>query len=486
MTPYKAAQKRVYEILEKAQKGDILSKVFDIFIFVLIILSIVSTMLETVPELKEGFSNLFRYFEIVSITIFTIEYLLRLWSSAQNPKYARTFVGRIKYIFSFMALVDLLAILPFYMPFIFPIDMRFLRALRLLRILRILKIGRYAAALDSMKKVLNKRKEDLLITIFSVGILLIISSSIMYYVETEAQPDSFTNIFQAFWWGIVTLTTVGYGDIYPITAVGKFLSSIVSFLGIGLVAIPTGILGSAFLEEISNKKEGSIEDVEFSEHIVFCGWSSTALSVFEELKSRNYQDKPMVLISQTPNPNIPGVTYINGDFADEAILKKAGIDRSSTCVVFATSGPNDTEQKIDLRSILTVYQIRRLNPDTHLIVEIVRKENAEIIKERMQGDEIIFKEDIDTAVTASAIRHPFISRFLYELLDGKGKVIKDITVRKAGLGKSEPVLFEKVLRYGIEKNITVLGFISLKDEKAYLAPSRGTEMQVDDKILFLG
>ena len=155
-----------------------------------------------------------------------------------------------------MAVIDLLAILPFYIPMLIPIDLRFLRVLRLTKILRILKLNRYSKSLQLLGKILKNKRADLLVTVFVTTILIIFASSLMYYIENPAQPEQFPNIVASFWWAITTLTTVGYGDLYPITILGKILSGVIALLGIGLVALPTGIISSGFIEELSQRKKG--------------------------------------------------------------------------------------------------------------------------------------------------------------------------------------------------------------------------------------
>jgi voltage-gated potassium channel len=169
-----------------------------------------------------------------------------------------------------MALIDLAAILPFYLPMFVIIDLRFLRILRLTRLLRILKINRYTESLDMIKVVLYQKKEELSVTMFITFLLLLLSSSIMYYVETDVQPDAFPNIIAAFWWGVATLTTVGYGDVYPITVIGKILSGIIALLGIGLVALPTGIISSGFMDQMSQKRKPK-EEKKKKSYCPYCG-----------------------------------------------------------------------------------------------------------------------------------------------------------------------------------------------------------------------
>ncbi len=252
-------KRKVYAMVENVSYEDLRTPKFDpfnIFIIVLIALNILAVILETVEGIYALASKFFGYFEAFSVIVFTIEYILRVWTCTLNEQYKNGLTGRIKFIFTPLAIIDLFAFLPFYIPMIIPFDLRFLRGLRLLRLIRVLKIGRYSEAVRLFGRVLSAKKAELLTSVFIIFVLLIISSSLLYYVEREAQPNKFSSIPQAMWWGVVTLTTVGYGDIYPVTPLGKFLSSIISLLGIGLFAMPTGILSAGFVEEIRARKEG--------------------------------------------------------------------------------------------------------------------------------------------------------------------------------------------------------------------------------------
>lgn len=244
---YKKIQSRVFEIIEKGKKGDISSVIFDAIIMTLITLNVASVFIESF-SLPENISKYLKYFEMFSIIIFTLEYALRVWTAPCLYPQKTSFKARIKYIFSFMALIDLLAILPFYIPFIITIDLRVLRALRIFRLFRLLKFNRYTKAMRNVFKVLKIKSVELISSVFIVIVLMLISSALMYSIEGSAQPEAFENAFSGLWWAIATFTTVGYGDIYPITVAGKILGGVVSLLGIGLVAVPTGIISSGFME----------------------------------------------------------------------------------------------------------------------------------------------------------------------------------------------------------------------------------------------
>lgn len=244
-------KKRIFGILEP---GDEDSKYFDPFIMALISLNVLAVVLETVDWLNASYGWLFRAFDMFSVAVFTVEYILRAWSCTENPRFRSPFSGRLRYLITPMAIIDLLAILPFYLPFVIP-DLRFIRALRLFRLFRILKLARYSDALKTFAEVLNLKKEELGVTLFATLIMLTVASSMVYEAENEVQPEAFANIPDAMWWGVVTLTTVGYGDIYPKTPLGKFIGSFVVIAGVGLFALPAGILASGFNEVLQRRKE---------------------------------------------------------------------------------------------------------------------------------------------------------------------------------------------------------------------------------------
>ena len=246
---------RVYEIVEAAKPNDRASRIFDIVLIVLVCLNIVAVMLLTVESLEARYVVWFKAFEFVSSIIFTVEYLLRIWAVTSDPRYAQPLRGRLRFALTPLAIIDLLAILPFYLPFFLPIDLRVLRAFRLFRLLRVLKLGRYSDSMRLLGSVISNKKEELSVCLFIGTVLLIIASSLMYFVENEAQPDGFSSIPESLWWGVATLTTVGYGDVYPITPLGRLVGALVSVLGIGMFALPAGILATGFADEIRRTRE---------------------------------------------------------------------------------------------------------------------------------------------------------------------------------------------------------------------------------------
>jgi len=253
----KMLKTKLYHLVEKGEHGSKINLWFDYSIMILILLNVIAIVLETVASIHSHYNIYFRAFEIFSVIIFTFEYLTRIYvSDLTHPTNSRL-KSAMKFIFSGYGLIDLLAILPFYLPFIVKLDLRFIRILRIMRFLRLLKINRYSNSLNIIGEVFREKKADLAITGFLTFLILIIASFLMYYVEGDVQHDKFPNIFACFWWAIATLTTVGYGDVYPITAMGKLISGFIAILGIGLVALPTGLVSAGFMEKINKKHHHS-------------------------------------------------------------------------------------------------------------------------------------------------------------------------------------------------------------------------------------
>jgi voltage-gated potassium channel len=249
-------KRRIYEILKISERKGSLSWKFDVFLITIILLNVIVMILETVEELYNNFSLFFDAFTWFSVVFFTIEYLMRLWTATESSHYRNPVTGRLKFMVSPQGIIDLMAFLPYYLPFI-GFDLRFVRILRIFRLFRIFRVAKYIKAIHVIRHVIRERKEELLVSLVFVTFLLIISSCLIYYVEHDAQPDAFSSIPATMWWSIATLTTVGYGDLYPITPLGKFMGSVIAVLGVGLFALPTGILASGFSEEISKKKQSS-------------------------------------------------------------------------------------------------------------------------------------------------------------------------------------------------------------------------------------
>ncbi len=251
-----------------------IARVFELFIISLILLNAVAIVLESFAPLYAAYKTYFFYFELVSVIIFTIEYLLRIAIADLSYPASSYFRSVWRFMKSWSGLIDLLAIIPFYLPLL--IDLRFVRTLRMMRLLRLLKLSRYSRAFSLISKVIKETRQELNISIFITMILLFFAATLMYYIENAVQPEAFPNIPATLWWAVATLTTVGYGDVYPVTPLGKILSGIIALLGIGIVALPTGIISAAFLNQLDELKKANAqqsleEETTQAVHCPHCG-----------------------------------------------------------------------------------------------------------------------------------------------------------------------------------------------------------------------
>ncbi len=249
----KSLRRHVFEALEGDPKSGRTGEVVQFVLLSVVVASIVALVIESVPEIRARAPGLFSTLEIGFVAIFTIEYVLRLWSctAAEPPRSAVW--GRARFAGKPMMIVDLIVILPFYLPFL-GVDFRVARLLRLMRLARVFKLARYTRAANSIRDAFLAKRSELTITFGFLLVLLLFSASVMYFAERDAQPEVFGTIPKSMWWAIVTLTTVGYGDVVPITPLGRVAASFIAVVGVGFIALPTGILGSAFVEELGRRR----------------------------------------------------------------------------------------------------------------------------------------------------------------------------------------------------------------------------------------
>ena len=245
---------RTFELLNPATFGDQTSRLWDQFFSLLILLNVIAVTLESVEKLHEKYEQIFHSFELFSILIFTVEYSLRVWVAPlkyENDSIA-SFSARIKYVFSVNGIIDLLSIIPFYLQFMLPgLDLRILRTLRLLRIL---KLSTYNSALSDLIEAIREERRSFIAAGYIFVVMFIIASSLIYFAEHQKHPTHFNSIPDSMYWALITLTTVGYGDVTPITALGKLIAVISAMGGVIVVALLTGIIASSFSLQMERRK----------------------------------------------------------------------------------------------------------------------------------------------------------------------------------------------------------------------------------------
>ncbi|HIP51785.1 MAG TPA: ion transporter [Campylobacterales bacterium] len=250
-------QDKLYVLFEKPEENKA-SFIFNSTIYILIFISIVNLMFSSVESLQNEYGNIITIVRNIIMPIFVLEYMLRLYASGSLDQY-KGVLGKFKYAKTPYAVIDLLAILP-YILLNSGFNSAFIRSLRLLRIFRLFRVKKYAMFIQQMRKITSNMKEELVVLLFYTVVLLVMLSFAIYELEHDAQPEVFTNVFQTMWWAVATLTTVGYGDMYPVTALGKIITAFITIIGIAFVAIPGGMFASEFMSEINKNKDRKAED----------------------------------------------------------------------------------------------------------------------------------------------------------------------------------------------------------------------------------
>ena len=241
-------KKRVFDIIQIGNRKDFISSAFDLFIVIVIVLNLSVTLLQTFDELAP-YEGILDVLELFTIIIFTIEYLLRIWTADLLYPDKPYWKAVLAFVLSLYGIIDFLTFFPYYLPIVFPMGAVAFRMFRVIRIFRLFRVNAQYDAFNVIINVLNDKKNQLISSICLILIFMVAASLCMYSLEHEAQPEQFANAFSGIWWSVSTLLTVGYGDIYPVTTLGKIMAIVISFLGVGMVAIPTGIISAGFVEQ---------------------------------------------------------------------------------------------------------------------------------------------------------------------------------------------------------------------------------------------
>ncbi len=366
---------KAFRIIEEGPSDSWLAKAVDAFLVAVIVVNVVSVCLETVPSLYAQHASAFHLIEFVSVLIFTVEYAVRVWVAPEHMPYSDMKPGRarLRYVLTPYAIIDLLAFLPFYLAFILPLDLRILRVFRLVRFF---KLARYSTGLRSLGRALQAEWRALAACLIIMAGLILIAGAVMYAAERNAQPDVFGSIPQALWWAVVTLTTVGYGDVVPVTVVGKMLGGVIMLFGLAMFALPLGIVATAFVQEVHRR-----------EFVVT--WSMVArVPLFSTLNASEIAEIMSLLKAQTVPAG--GIIVRRGEAADTMYFIASGEVELDLKDQTARLGSGDFFGEVAIlkksRRSATVAAVTRVNllalaaDDFHTLMER-RPEIAERIKQ---------------------------------------------------------------------------------------------------------
>ena len=397
----------------------------------------------------------------VFLIIFIFEYIIRFYIGTDflndafnksDGSFFKAITNKMRWMVKFFSLIDLLAILP---------AIRYLRVLRTIRIFRFLRLLRFFRVLKIFRHIENYllllrglTENWRLFTSFTVGAIFLVGlfSFGIYFFELHESSKQFSTYAKAFWH---SLQVIGFAEDSPTTIGGKFFSSIVTISNIffisGIISIMT-----VKMEKIMDKiKIGNFGRIRLKNHIVLCGFTRACEIVIDDLLKEKENFNNIVLITLNDDPNISGVIYFNGDFSEEKILKEVNLENAKTCIVFAEPRNGEDKKTTDLRTVLTVYNIESEYEKVHTISEINYRDNAKIIAEKVNGDELIYKEIIDANLISTCVRFPSISPLIYELLNSEGKKLQ--SKRLSDIGLDSGISMKDVKHSCIDRDWTVLG-----------------------------
>lgn len=374
-------RRRIFNIIQIGNKQDLPSWLFDWFIIIVICLNLFATIFETFKE-AQPYMPILRTIELVTVIIFIIEYILRLWTADFLYPEKKRLHARIAFIFSFFGIIDLCTFFPYLLPFVFPRGAVAFRIFRVIRIFRLFQINTQYNAFNVIINVLNEKKTQILSSVFLILILMVASSLCMYSLEHEAQPESFENAFSGIWWSMSTLLTVGYGDIYPVTTLGKLMAIVIAFLGVGMVAIPTGIISAGFVEQYSKLHSmvyhSEERDLKFITSTIYDrhAWNG------KKIKEIIFPPQLLLVIIKRKK---------------EVIIPKGDVTLKSGDVLVLGAKNFKEEADINLKEIIVKErnpwigkQVRELDISRQEIIVMIRRKNKVIIP---NGSTYIMKDD---------------------------------------------------------------------------------------------
>ena len=385
-------KKRIFEIIEVGAPGDYVSRVYDFIGAVAIILNLLVSIIATFAELRMAYGTILGVVERITVAFFAVDYLLRVWTA----KYLRPdqTVGRAtwRYLVSFTGLVDLFSFLPYYMPFFFPAGAAAFRMMRVVRIFRLFRINAYFDSINVITAVISSKKQQIISSVYIIVVLMLGSSLCMYSLEHEAQPEVFQNAFSGLWWSVSTLLTVGYGDIYPITTAGQLVGILITVLGVGMVAIPTGIISAGFVEQYSRLKR--ISELAQESDINF-------------IKVRLQKNDEWVgkTITEIQPPH--GMIIAAIQRKQEIVVPRGNVMLMDNDILVLGAIPRSDNQHIELKEIVLRKQhpwngqyIRDLDISRQTLIVMIKRDGKRLIP---KGDQMLLAGDRVTLYTQTYI-----------------------------------------------------------------------------------
>ncbi|MGV7106433.1 ion transporter [Flavobacterium sp. U410] len=477
-------KKWLYDILENDQLNDGKKFLFDIFLAVIIILSIVPIFIEN----SEGeLPFIFEKIDEGIMFFFITEFLLRFYVASnfredlKNKGLKHALIQKLRWFTQWKTVIDFLAIIPSIKFFRVFRTLRFLRLFRIFRIYRSIKTFR---EIDKIFIILKGMKEESRVwhvfLSFTIFFMFVISFA-LYISERGTQDSEFQNFKDSIWYSVKVL---GFGDDTPKTIFGKFFAALLLLINMAIF----GFFVSIILNKIQNTMEvitsGKIGKIKLENHIVICGYTKSSQNVIEDLlQDKNNINRIVLITRKKVQDDIHGVIYVNDDYTELDTLLKVNIAKAKFAIVFAEPKEHDTIKDVDLRTVMTIFNIEKEAPNVHTIAEINDERNAEIIKDKIEGDEILYKELIDSKIISSCINHKHLSNMFYELFGTeKSKRLFETDLETILLEGEANV--KNIKFYFIDKNATFLGYID-EQNKSFLSPKNDVILNNSHRLIYI-
>lgn len=378
-------RKRLFEIIEIGSYFDRASKTYDYLNITAILVNLAVSIMLTYEEMRTGYNDILMLVEKITVAFFAIDYVFRLLTA--KCLYTEETEGKAlkKYVFSFAGLVDLLSFLPYYLPIFFPAGTVAFRMIRIVRILRLFRINAYHDSISVITEVLSKKKQQLISSVFIILILMIASSLCMYSLEHEAQPEVFKNAFSGIWWAASSLLTVGYGDIYPITFMGKLFGIFITFLGVGMVAIPTGIISAGFVDQYSSIKRKSLYGYKIDMHFIRIVVKDTDRWAGMRIADIKLSSGMVIAVIKRKN---------------DIIIPRGDVVIKPEDVIIIGAEPYEEDERITLKELIIQDEnpwcgkkIKDLDISRHSVIVLIKRKNKSLIPNgnmTIQDDDRVF------------------------------------------------------------------------------------------------
>ncbi|MBR5225861.1 MAG: ion transporter [Clostridia bacterium] len=387
-------RKRIFEIVEVATPEDKASRAYDLLNMLTIVINLIVSLAYTFETVRLKYGRVLITLEMITVVFFAMDYLLRVATARFRYKQKSEIRAALKYALSASGIIDLLSFLPYWLPIFFPSGAVAFRMFRIIRIFRLFRINSYYDSLNVITEVITSKSQQIISSVFIIVVLMTASSLCMYSIEHDAQPHVFTNAFSGIWWAVSTLLTVGYGDIYPITDVGKLFSIVITFLGVGVVAIPTGIISAGFVDQYTRIKRISEYGDEEDIHFIKIHLEEGDRWIGHTLQQMGFPRGVIVAAIQR----------------NERILVPRGSTKlMEGDVIVIGAEPYNNDQHIDLQEIVLGKQnpwvgeaIRDLDISRHTMIVMVKRRGRVLIP---NGSMVLEEKDIVVLYSQKHIHH---------------------------------------------------------------------------------